>query len=368
MAPGVSMLSRLWRWTRPKSEWVEPAQVASAPAPIVESTRVARSVGADNDQHTPAPSFFDELKLEQPPSLLLDEADEPALSALVLQVVAYITERKVEPPVMPVLVPRVLQIVAEPEVDLVKLTHVIQQDVAISAKLLSVANSPMFGSSSEVKSVRQAIAFLGTEQVAQVAVGLACRSSFEADKRAASPLQARYQRLYRHAMTCAFAAAQLAGSSDREAQEAAFLGGLFHDVGKAVALRAVEALHTSGQLGALHEALLDEALQRIHAYPGDELYDKWTLPASLMELIAGHHQLDDLVLSNKAFYRVTLSSSFDALLHGSFAERRAALHEARISAAHLNLDEPALRAAYKQTRELSERMASMFSPGRSSGM
>jgi HD-like signal output (HDOD) protein len=306
------------------------------------------------------PAFLDRLAQELPVVPPVTDEQEPAIGALVMQVVAYTTQKKLEPPVVPALVPRVLAITGEPEVDLQRLTHVIQQDLAISAKLLSVANSPLFGKGAEVKSVRQAIAQLGSEQVAQVAIGLACRSSLDTERQGGSPFAERWKRLFQHGMTCALAAAQLAGKQDRPAQEAAFLGGLFHDVGKAVALRAIEALLASGKLELPSESVLDEALQRLHAYPGDEFYSKWTLPEPLMELCARHHQLDDVEAASPAFYRVTLASSFDSLWAGSDASKRDALREARVSAARLGLSDRQLESAYNETRSLGEKAAHMF--------
>jgi HD-like signal output (HDOD) protein len=346
------MFDRLWRWARPGS--------AGKPAPVVHTAPVASAEQPKLPTAAPAEPFLERLERELPPCAPVTAEHEPAVTALVMQVVAYTTQKKLDPPVVPALVPRVLAITGEPEVDLQRLTHVIQQDLAISAKLLSVANSPLFGTGTEVKSVRQAIAQLGSEQVAQVAIGLACRSNLDSERQGGSPFAARWQRQFQHGMTCALAAAQLAGKQDRSAQEAAFLGGLFHDVGKAVALRAIEALITAGKLAPPSDVVLDEALQRLHAYPGDEFYRKWTLPEPLMELCARHHQLEDVEGAAPAFYRVTLASSFDSLWAGSDASRREALAEARVSAARLGLSEPQLEDAYQQTRALADRAARMF--------
>lgn len=305
--------------------------------------------------------FFAALSAELAPVPPVPEADEPLISGVVLQVVEHVTRKKVDPPVVPALVPRVLAIVDEPEVDLTKLTHVIQQDLAISAKLLSVANSPVFTTGVEVKTVRQAISYLGTEQVAQVAIGLACQSSFEAETRERSVYAPRWQRLFQHGMTCAFAAAQLAKTRGHAAQEAAFLGGLFHDVGKAVALRAVETIQHAGRLPAVDVDVIDEVLHRIHAYPGEEFYDKWTLPEALMELCASHHQLDSVDVSDPTFYTVALVSSFDTLQSGGASEQRDALAEARLCAHKLELSDAALHTTYASVRALRERTQQMFS-------
>ncbi|MDB4975862.1 MAG: putative signal transduction protein [Myxococcaceae bacterium] len=359
------MLSRLWRWARhtstPSSESAAHAdQPASESAQRQASQSGTRAKAAPPPLPVSQPSFLDELANALPPTQVLSSDDESLISPLVLEIVSYVTQKKLDPPVMPALVPRVLAIVEEPEVDVVLLSQVIQQDLAISAKLLSVANSPLFGGNVEVKTVRRAIAQLGTEQVAQVAIGLACRSSFDSHAGVSSPFAARWQRLFQHGMTCAFTAAYLAGKQDKAAQEAAFLGGLFHDVGKAVALRAIEAMTLSGRLGPLSDALLDEAMQRVHAYPGEEFYAKWTLPSALMDLCAGHHQLEGQEPVDRTFWIVALASSFDSLLTGTDASRREALHDAQIASQKLGLSDASLRAGYAETRTLGERAARMF--------
>lgn len=368
------MLSRLWRWAVPKTPdastatlspaGAAPAARGAAPPPLKTSPTAPAAAVSDASSRAAQPStpdFFTALEAELDPVPSVPDEDEPLISAVVLQVVEHVTRKKVEPPVVPALVPRVLAIVDEPEVDLTKLTHVIQQDLAISAKLLSVANSPVFTTGVEVKTVRQAISYLGTEQVAQVAIGLACQSSFEAETRERSPYAPRWQRLFQHGMTCAFAAAQLAKTRGHAAQESAFLGGLFHDVGKAVALRAVEAIQHAGRLPAVNLDVIDEVLHRIHAYPGEEFYNKWTLPEALMELCASHHQLDSVEVSDPTFYTVALVSSFDALQSGGASERREALSEARLCAHKLALSDAALETTYASVRALRERTQQMFS-------
>lgn len=374
------MLSRLWHFFAgapagelgravPKQSSIhapEPAahvrRDVSAPPPLgARATNGSLGpAGATDGGAEARESFFAQLTREHAPVAPVESDDEPRIVELVLQIVAYVTQKKLDPPVMPVLVPRVLAIVGEPEVDLVRLTHVIQQDLAISAKLLSVANSPLFGSQVEVKTVRHAIAHLGTEQVAQVAIGLACRSSLDSSSGSASAFASRWQRLFHHGMTCAFVTAQLAGKQERSALDAAFLGGLFHDVGKAVALRALEALAKADKLSPTSDAIIDEALHRVHAFPGDEFYEKWTLPSALMELCTSHHQLDELANSDRTLPLVSLISAFDALLSGCASERRDALSEAQTSAAMLGFSDDQLHHAYTETRARSDRTREMF--------
>ncbi len=351
------MFSWLWPWGR--------TNAAPDRGQTVTTTRAQASQASSAATHPSAAgagnAFFDQLERGLHSEASLAPEEEAEISTLVVQIVDHVCRKKIDPPVMPALVPRVLAIVNEPEVDIVKLARLVEQDLAIGAKLLSVANSAAFGANKEIATVREAIGFLGTEQVAQVAIGLACSSQFAQERRApGSPLSERWTRLFQHGMSTAFSAAHLAGKRERRLSEQAFLGGLFHDVGKAVALRALETLVQSGKVLGPSEPVLDEVLQRLHAYPGDEFYEKWTLPQPLMKICAEHHQLEELTDASPVLHFVSLTSSFDALLFGGPVEQREALSELRISAGALGLNDGQLRAAHTQAAMLGERTKRMF--------
>jgi HD-like signal output (HDOD) protein len=377
------MLAKLLQWFRPAARRVpSPAatQHVGGSASVQATTRGASDaysevvrVGSTPRSKGPAElasdaraQFFDELAesaeaVEVSPPL--NEAEERLTGELVMRLVDHLRRKKVDPPVMPALVPRVLATVGEAQVDITRLARLIEQDLAISAKLLSVANSSAFGGNTEIKTVREAVRFLGTEQVAQVAIGLACSSLYQSGAKQQEPaLAARWARLFQHGLTVAMASSAVLAQLDRQQAEQGFLGGLFHDVGKAVALRALENLAGGGKLPDAPDFVIDEVLQRMHAYPGDEFYAKWTLPAPLMQLCAQHHQVADVVDAPSAFYVVSLSSSLDALARGSAAERQEALAEARLSADHMGFSAAALRQLQQQLGVLSARTRHMFTP------
>jgi len=377
------MLAKLLRWFRPRARRGTSAAGAtgrsqgdvlgvaagkddrSAKSGVMATGNAAKGKAAADTGDQGRARFFEELSesvevVEVVPPLSDDE--ERLARELVMLVVDYLGRKKVEPPVMPALAPRVLAMVGEPEVDITRLARLIEQDLAISAKLLSVANSPVFGGQTEIKTVREAISYLGTEQVAQVAIGLACSSMYQSETKGQDPaLAARWTRLFQHGMTVALASSQVLGQLDRQKAEEGFLGGLFHDVGKAVALRALEQLAQSGKLPEAPSYVVDEVLHRTHAYPGDEFYTRWTLPEPLMQLCAQHHQIEEVGDASSPFYVVSLSSALDALARGNPAERHDALTEARLSADKLRFSEPALRLLQKQIGVLSERTRRMFS-------
>jgi HD-like signal output (HDOD) protein len=330
------------------------AKPAAPPSRAVHAKAPAREKPRDE-------GLWDALRKERGEFAPLTPEDEEHAVKLVCDVVAYVCEQTPDPPAMPALAPRILDVVRETEIDVAKLVRTLEQDQAISAKLMSAANSAAFGPPREIGSLRDAITYMGTQQTAQIAICLATRSLFDADARAElSMYRGRWSRLFHHGMTTAFAAANFAAQRQRRHSDEAFLGGLFHDVGRAVALRAISALTLAGKWDTPSEHVMDEVLYRIHATPGSEFYDRWTLPSQLMQICCDHHQLDSADNPSSDFHVVSLISSLDALRAGTVADKRYALEELRTSAERLKLSDAELRAAHTDTRLFAERVGRML--------
>ena len=283
----------------------------------------------------------------------LNLEQERRANHLVQSALGYLREHVIEPPVMPALASRMLELLRADEVDVVALSRLIEQDQATAARLLSIANSAVFGPKSEVSTVRDAVGYLGTEEVARIAIGLATRSMFQGPGQGA-----RFTKLFHHGMTTAFAACQLATQRSRRHSEGAFLGGLFHDVGKAVALRAMVQANELAYVPADNDPVIDAALHQLHAESAFALYDSWKLPRQLMTICRAHHRI--AAESPPELHYVRVVSGLDTLRHGCSLERHEALPEIEESAAFLRMTDAELRVANTETREHSERVARMF--------
>ncbi|HEY6879736.1 MAG TPA: HDOD domain-containing protein [Polyangiales bacterium] len=294
-------------------------------------------------------------QLGEPVGLTPEEEQET--SALIEDISYFVGTHRIDPPVMPAVATRMLELTRQDEVDVHALSRLIEKDQATAAKLLSIANSAVFKGNSEITGLREAIVFLGTEQVAQIAIGLASRAVFDGPNKVGANAP-RFSRMFNHAMTTAFAACQIASRRNRRHSESAFLGGLFHDVGKAVALRAIDEMTANKGATMPPEHVIDAALYQIHADPSASLYEAWKLPSSLMQVCKNHHRL--AVDTPPELHVVRLVSGLDALRNGANAERREALTEVSESAAALGLSDAELRVADQETKEFAERVKMMF--------
>ncbi len=302
-------------------------------------------------------SYLSKLMAQAPEEAALSPQEEQEVSTLVEDISYFVSTHRIDPPVMPAVATRMLELTRQDQVDVHALARLIEKDQATAAKLLSIANSPIYKPTNEIQGLRDAIVFLGSEQVAQIAVGLASRALFDGPNKAGAK-GARFSRLFNHAMTTAFAACQVATRRNRRHSEPAFLGGLFHDVGKAVALRAIDEMTANKGAPAPSERVIDVALQLIHSDPDAALYQSWKLPSSLMQICRHHHRL--AADTPPELHVVRLVSALDLLHHGAPCEKRDALTEIGESAAALGMSDAELRATDQETKDFGERVKVMF--------
>ncbi len=112
-------------------------------------------------------------------------------------------------------------------VDLKKVGTVIRTDPSLSAQVLRLCNSALFGLRRRVISIEQAAVLLGTERLRTLV--LTCSLMQFAGKRLPN---AQLMSFWQHCFLCALLSERIAHQVDYFEKEQAYLGGLLHDVGQ----------------------------------------------------------------------------------------------------------------------------------------
>lgn len=108
----------------------------------------------------------------------------------------------------------------------------IEQDVAVSAKLIQIVNSAQFGVSQKVVSLAEAIQFVGLESVRSVMLGIQAFAGYKDMSGKRGPSGA----VWEHSVRTALLARRIARTQKLPQQtiNRAFLAGLMHDVGRVI--------------------------------------------------------------------------------------------------------------------------------------
>lgn len=172
-----------------------------------------------------------------------------------------------------------------------QIAEAIALDPGLSARLLRVANSPMFGLNQRVERLSQAVHLIGTRQLRELAL-----AATVIDLVSGGPgRRERVDAFLRHS-TAAGLCARAIASHRREANiERFFVAGLLHDIGLftfeiAEPDLAAELLATAKSRGEPLERVETARLGFDHAAIGGALLQRWNLPPSLSEPVAWHHQ------------------------------------------------------------------------------
>lgn len=181
---------------------------------------------------------------------------------------------------------QVLQLTRNPHVDTRALKECIENDPAISSRILRVVNSSLFGLTREVTDLNQALALLGIKPLKLLVLGFSLPSGLFLDIEAKTLLW-----YWRHTLTKAVAGRELSHRLWRIPGDETFLAGLFQDLGVLVLFQQLgqpyarfldRAVSHHLDLGAVHRRVLGFS----HAELSARLLKQWNFPASLCETIA----------------------------------------------------------------------------------
>ena len=215
------------------------------------------------------------------------EVEEAQDAKFVKALYRNLVEHEFEIPLFPMVSLQLMRITADPFVAIEKVSSVIETDQVIAAKVIGIANSPLYRTAAETKSIRQAVMKLGLREVTNVVMAVSMYSKiFRIEL-----FQEQVDLIREHAIGCAYAAKHFAPFFRVEPDEA-FLGGLMHDVGKMVVYKVIAEIQLSGPKDYRpSEGLLEVALQKFHPEIGGLMAMEWSLPATVSECLRRHHDI-----------------------------------------------------------------------------
>jgi putative nucleotidyltransferase with HDIG domain len=204
-----------------------------------------------------------------------------------------------ELPALPKTFHALVQALAEPEVDLREVSSIIEQDVAITAKILQIVNSSFFSLRREVSSVHQATTYLGITMIRDLVLSAEIARQFEGTGSLNTGAMERQQA---HSLLTSRIARQLL--VDRQLAAQASLAAMLHDIGKLVMARYFPAQMRAlldagaGTTVGFHE--LETRLGQVgHATIGAYLLGLWGMPYPIVDAVAHHHHPDQVAVSGQ---------------------------------------------------------------------
>ena len=193
-------------------------------------------------------------------------------------------------PTLPGVAVKIIDLGEDPDVSMKAVSDVVSLDPALSARILSIANSPLYAQRRSVENLNQALMLLGLNATMSLALSFSLVKGLR-DGPADHALD--YDRIWRRTMIAATAARLLSDLVPQYSGEDLFLGGLLQDVG-ILALDQVLGEKAYGKVfnKADHEALPAAEQKKFgvnHVQVGNWLLTRWRLPEFLRNAVAASH-------------------------------------------------------------------------------
>ncbi len=195
-------------------------------------------------------------------------------------------------PTLPAVAMKVLELTNKPDVQLKEVASVIENDQAISTKVLRTINSSFYGLSRRCGSIQQALALLGLQTVKGLVLGFSLARSL--DGGGEREVSFDFLTYWRRCMYCAAAARHIAIVTRRCDPDEAFVAALVQDIGMVAMWRAFgdRYLQTVDSAGKDHRRLVSlerKALELDHATVAGEMTLRWRFPTEIVEAVRCHH-------------------------------------------------------------------------------
>jgi putative nucleotidyltransferase with HDIG domain len=219
-------------------------------------------------------------------------------------------EKITDLPTIPIVATKVLELLDKPDVELDEVADMILTDQVLAARVIKIVNSPLYRSSTEIKSVKRALVFLGFRHIRELALTCSFIEAFQGKDGAFDVMT-----FWEHSFGVGIVAKIIAQRARYMDTEKAYLAGIIHDIGEVFLsyyykddfLRILKEI--KGEPYKLVDAE-ERFLGTNHTFIGHAIAQKWNFPAEYCEVISLHHTPEAAVIDPTLVAIINLSDLF----------------------------------------------------------
>ncbi len=211
--------------------------------------------------------------------------------AEVISKIQDVLERVRDLPTLPIVAHEVQRVIHDPKSSMSDLVNVIESDVALSARILRIANSAFYGVPRKVDNLKMALVIIGMDEVNNLVTTVSIMRLFPDGSMNGSFDVSKF---WKHSAICAELSVGLYEGLRQPRPSSAYVAGLLHDIGKMLLAKYFNDYFIKCLRLAVKEGLsLAESEVEIigvdHGHVGSWLTKRWNLPDEINEAIAQHH-------------------------------------------------------------------------------
>jgi putative nucleotidyltransferase with HDIG domain len=191
---------------------------------------------------------------------------------------------------LPAVALRLMEVAGDPGSSAADLKDVLESDTALCARLLRCVNSSAYALRTKITNLQQAIAYLGSKQIRNLAMTASVSELFKTDADVNSYTRAG---LWKHLVAVGICARLIARRGRMANFEDMFLAGLLHDIGIVLLDQHAHDQFSQVMASLKSENTLPQIEQEYlgfdHAQLGEEVARNWGFPDAATAAIRHHH-------------------------------------------------------------------------------
>jgi len=187
---------------------------------------------------------------------------------------AAVDGNKLQLPTLPEVALSVRQAVNSGNASDAELARIIAGDPGLSARLLQVANSPLYRARQKIESIQAAVTRMGHNLIRNLITGLAMQQIFKPKQLV---LDHHFHEIWKHSVNVSAVSRALSLRCAHLNKEQAMLAGLIHQIGKLPILTMAERYPEL----ACDSQALTHLLDALHTRIGRMIMERWDFPESI---------------------------------------------------------------------------------------
>ncbi|MBI5359246.1 MAG: HDOD domain-containing protein [Planctomycetes bacterium] len=196
-----------------------------------------------------------------------------------------------EMPTMPAMADNALKILSDPNVHILKAAEALQQDFALTTRILKLANSAYYARGRKISTMLEALVLLGMKTIKNLLISASAYGIM--NKKVEGYLLGK-EDLWKHSLCCALASEIIAAETRPALKELAYTSGLLHDVGKIILahyvqedfIRLIEKIEKEN---VSFDTAENEIIGFSHATLGAGVLRQWNFSEEITMAIEFHH-------------------------------------------------------------------------------
>ena len=193
-------------------------------------------------------------------------------------------------PAMPQILIKLIEHLQADDLGMPELAALVATDAGMTTKILGVANSSAYHRSGRSIGLEQSLVALGTDMIKMLVISESVFQTFNNFPHSGST---DLRSFWKHSLTAAVIARDLAKRMDYAHLEEAYLAGLLHNVGRLALLAAAPQEYAFNFTARDDEELCaveQRTLQITHSEAGAWLIERWQLDSFLADSVLYHHE------------------------------------------------------------------------------